>query len=213
VECFKNFGGANAPNAPPGCAPGKDMWFSCTYVGWCEAKWAYKLTASWYHHQTLWNKRYPEVLNITCYEEFYPKLVFPTRVFWNPKHGFFSYFLLFETRFFFNYQTLFVTKLRNRLNGENVLWLLCVSIINIIEKLCLIINSLINCAWTNSSNFTMTLSFHRSKSHSFQNPKKTGFPGFLYTATRSPGFKIMPGIRNTTRSPRMVLVKLSSSVY
>ena len=32
---------------------------------------------------------------------------------------------------------LFVTKLRNRLIGESTLWLSCVSIINIIEKLCL----------------------------------------------------------------------------
>jgi len=22
MQCFENFGGANAPNAPPGCAPG-----------------------------------------------------------------------------------------------------------------------------------------------------------------------------------------------
>jgi len=32
---------------------------------------------------------------------------------------------------------LFVTKLRNRLNDESVLLLSCVSIVNIIEKLCL----------------------------------------------------------------------------
>jgi len=32
---------------------------------------------------------------------------------------------------------LFDTKLRNRLNDESVPWLSCVSIINIIEKLCL----------------------------------------------------------------------------
>jgi len=24
VECFENFGGANAPNAPPGCVPVSD---------------------------------------------------------------------------------------------------------------------------------------------------------------------------------------------
>jgi len=36
----------------------------------------------------------------------------------------------------------------------------------------LINNSLINCAGTNSSNFTMVLSFYCSKSHSFQILKK-----------------------------------------
>ena len=39
----------------------------------------------------------------------------------------------------------------------------------------LINNSLINCAGTNSNNFTMILSFNRSKSYSFQNRKKNGF--------------------------------------
>jgi len=34
----------------------------------------------------------------------------------------------------------------------------------------------------------MILNFYRSKSHSFQNPKKTGFPGFLFSATRKPRF-------------------------
>jgi len=45
----------------------------------------------------------------------------------------------------------------------------------------------------NSSNFTTILSFYRSKSHSFQNPKK---PGFRFSATRNPG---LPRIGNTTR--------------
>jgi len=44
----------------------------------------------------------------------------------------------------------------------------------------------------------MTLRFYRSKSHSFQNPKKTGFPGFLFSATRNPSFKILPRIGNTS---------------
>jgi len=57
-----------------------------------------------------------------------------------------------------------------------------------------------NCAGTNSSNFTMILSFYRSKSHSFQDPKKTGFPWFLFSATRNPGFKILPRIGNTACS-------------
>jgi len=35
------------------------------------------------------------------------------------------------------------------------------------------------------------LCFYRSKSHSFQNPKKNGSPGFLFSATR-------PRIGNTT---------------
>jgi len=61
----------------------------------------------------------------------------------------------------------------------------------------LINNSLINCAGTNSSNFTMILTFYRSKSHSFQNPKKTGFPGFFFSVTRNPGFKILLRIGNT----------------
>jgi len=44
----------------------------------------------------------------------------------------------------------------------------------------------------------MILSFYRSKSHSFQNPKKTGFSGFPFSATRNPGFKILPRIENTS---------------
>ena len=43
----------------------------------------------------------------------------------------------------------------------------------------------------------MILSFYRSKSHSFQNPIKTGFPGFLFLATRNPGLKILPQLGNT----------------
>jgi len=77
---------------------------------------------------------------------------------------------------------LFVTKLRNRLNDENVLWLSCVSIMNSHHwktVLDLINISLINCAGTNSNNFTVILNFYRSKSHSFQNSKKRVFPGFF----------------------------------
>jgi len=44
----------------------------------------------------------------------------------------------------------------------------------------------------------MILSFYRSKSHSFQNPKKTCFSGFLFSVTRNAGFKILPRIGNTT---------------
>jgi len=62
----------------------------------------------------------------------------------------------------------------------------------------LINNSLIDCAGTNSGNFTMILNFCRSKSHSFQNPKKTGLPGF-FSATRNPGFKILSRIANTAQ--------------
>jgi len=50
----------------------------------------------------------------------------------------------------------------------------------------------------NGGNFTMILCFYRSKSRSLQNPKKTGFPGFLFSATRNPGFKILPRIGNTS---------------
>jgi len=32
----------------------------------------------------------------------------------------------------------------------------------------------------------------------FKTRKKTGFPGFLFSATRKPGFKILPRIGNTT---------------
>jgi len=67
----------------------------------------------------------------------------------------------------------------------------------------LISNSLVNCAGTNNSNFTVILSFYRSKSHSFQNPKKAGFPRFLFSATRNPGFKILPRIGNTTQHHTM----------
>jgi len=76
---------------------------------------------------------------------------------------------------------LFVTKLRNRLNDENMLRLSCVNMINIIEKLLNLINdSLKNGAETNSSNFTMLLSSYHSKSHSFQNLKKNlVFPGII----------------------------------
>jgi len=63
----------------------------------------------------------------------------------------------------------------------------------------LVNNSLI-CAGTNISNFTMILSFYRSKLHSISKPDKTGFPGFLFSATRNPSFKILPRIGNTTYS-------------
>jgi len=43
----------------------------------------------------------------------------------------------------------------------------------------------------------MILRFYRSKPHSFQNPKKTDFPGFPFSTTRNRGFKILPRIGNT----------------
>jgi len=44
----------------------------------------------------------------------------------------------------------------------------------------------------------MILSFYRSKSHSFQKPKKTGIPGFVFSATRNARFKILPRIGDTS---------------
>jgi len=41
----------------------------------------------------------------------------------------------------------------------------------------------------------MILGFYRSKSRSFQNPKKNGF---LFSVTRNPGFKILPRFENTS---------------
>jgi len=58
--------------------------------------------------------------------------------------------------------------------------------------LSLINNSLINCAGTNSNNFTIILSFYRSKSHSFQNPKKTVFPGFFSQLPETRVLKFCP---------------------
>jgi len=99
----------------------------------------------------------------------------------------------------FSAMGLFVTKLRNRMNDENSLIVMRQCYKNHWKTvLTLINNSLLNCAGTNSSNFTTRLSFHRWKSHSFQNPKQTGLPGFLFSATRNPGLKILPQIRNTT---------------
>ena len=60
-------------------------------------------------------------------------------------------------------------------------------------------NSLI-CARTNNRNFTMILSVYRSKSHSFQSPKKRIFPGF-FSSYPKPGLKILPRIGNTTLHP------------
>jgi len=60
------------------------------------------------------------------------------------------------------------------------IWLSGVSIANIIEKLCLTINdSLIDCAGTNSSNFTMILSFIGQNRIHFKIRKKRVFPGFF----------------------------------
>jgi len=35
-------------------------------------------------------------------------------------------------------------------------------------------------------------------------PEKNGFPGFLFSATRNPGFKILPRIGNTSLTPQLV---------
>ena len=58
--------------------------------------------------------------------------------------------------------------------------------------------SLINCAETNSNNFTMILSFYRSKLHYISKPEKNGFSHVFFSANRSPGFKVLPPIGNTS---------------
>ena len=67
-----------------------------------------------------------------------------------------------------------------------------------ITVLNLINNSLINCAGTNSTNFTMILIFIAQNLIHFKTQKTPGFPGFLFSATRNPGFKILPRIGNTS---------------
>ena len=62
----------------------------------------------------------------------------------------------------------------------------------------LINNLLTNCAGTNSTNFTMILSFYRSKSHSCQNPKKNRFYRVSFLNYPKPGFNILPRIGNTS---------------
>jgi len=60
----------------------------------------------------------------------------------------------------------------------------------------LINNSLINCAGTNSSNFTMILSFYRLKFHSFQNLiKKRIFPGFFSQLPETRVLKFCPELK------------------
>jgi len=61
----------------------------------------------------------------------------------------------------------------------------------------LINDSLIDCSGTNSRYFTMILSFIGQNRIHFKTRKKTGVPGFLFSATRNPGFKILPRIGNT----------------
>jgi len=61
---------------------------------------------------------------------------------------------------------------------------------NIIEKLCLIDNLLMNCAGTNSGNFTIILSFIAQNRIHFKIRKNLGFPGFLFSSTRNPDFQI-----------------------
>jgi len=57
-------------------------------------------------------------------------------------------------------------------------------------------NSLINCAGTNSSKFTMIFSFIAQNCIRFKTRKNSGFPGFLFSATRNLGFKILPRVGN-----------------
>ena len=101
---------------------------------------------------------------------------------------------LVETERAFSATGLFVTKLRNRLNDESVLCLSCVSIINIIEKVCLIYYSLTNCAGTNSrpSNFTLILSFFSQNRIHFKIRKKRVFPGFFSQLPETRVLKFFP---------------------
>ena len=65
----------------------------------------------------------------------------------------------------------------------------------------LINNSLIYCAGTNSSNFIVLLSFYRSKSHSFQNPKKRVFPGFIPQLPETRVLKFCLELETLTMTP------------
>jgi len=90
---------------------------------------------------------------------------------------------------FFSHATI-DTKLRNRLNDESVHWLSCVSIINIIEKLCLI----------NNSNFTMILSFS-FKIAFISKPEKNGvFQGFLSQLPETRVLKFCPELETLVTS-------------
>jgi len=95
-----------------------------------------------------------------------------------------------EPEGFFSATGLFVTKLRNRLND----WKCALIVMRQYYKhqwqtvFYLINNSLINCAGTNSNDFTTTLSFYSSKTHSFQNPKKPGFSRVSFLSYPKPGF-------------------------
>ena len=77
----------------------------------------------------------------------------------------------------------------------------------------LINNSLINCGGTNSGNFTMILSFIAQNRIHFKTRKK---PGFLFSATRNPGFKICPELETLAWSQKFRLIpepERSSSAF
>jgi len=65
--------------------------------------------------------------------------------------------------------------------------------------LTLINNLLIYYALTNSSNFTMILSFDRTKSHSFQNPKKPGFSHFFSQLHETQVLKFCPKLKTLSK--------------
>jgi len=106
---------------------------------------------------------------------------------------------------------LFVTKLRNRLNDESVLWSSCISIIKIIEKILSVINnSLINCAGNNSNNFTIILSFIAQNRIHFKTRKKRALPGFFSQLPETRVLKFCPNWKHyfwVTHSLLVVLVQ------
>jgi len=77
-------------------------------------------------------------------------------------------------------------------------------------KTVLINNSLINCAGTNSSNFTMIFSLIAQNRIHFKTRKNPSFSGFLSSATGNPGFKILPWIGNTNNHKKAVIKTLLS---
>jgi len=61
----------------------------------------------------------------------------------------------------------------------------------------LINNSLINCAWPTVVIPQWYWGFITQKRIHFKTWKNPGFPGFLFSENRNPGFKILPRIGNT----------------
>jgi len=66
------------------------------------------------------------------------------------------------------------------------------------------LNSLINCAGTNNSNFTMIPSSYRSKSHSFQNQKKGGFPGCFSQIPETRVLKFCPELETLVTTTLLI---------